>query len=78
LSISWPIRHILVEHIRQNWLGQESTSVIAVSNNWAIAWLNRHIMVENIRHNSFEQELTSIITVSNYWVISRHMLVEKH
>jgi hypothetical protein len=36
----------MVEHIRQNWLWQEPTSVIVVSNYWAISWISRHIMVE--------------------------------
>jgi hypothetical protein len=53
VAISWLIRHILVENIRQNWLRQESTSVIIVINYWAILWLTRHtcILVENIRQN---------------------------
>jgi hypothetical protein len=42
---------LLVENIRQNWLGQEPTSVITVSNYWTISWLIRHILVESIKQN---------------------------
>ena len=70
MSISWLTRPILVENIRQNWLGQESTSFITVSNSWAISWLTRHIMVEHSRQNWIGQESTSVITVSNNWAIA--------
>jgi hypothetical protein len=66
--------------LRQNWLGPEPTSVIAVSNYWTISWLTKDSLVENIRQNWLGQEPTSVITVSNYWAISwltRHSLVEK-
>ena len=69
----------MVENSRQNWLGQESTSVITVSNNWAIEWLTRPILVENIRQNWLGQASTSVITVSNNWAIAwltRHIMVE--
>ena len=36
-AISWLTRHILVGNITQNWLGPEPTSVITVSNYWAIS-----------------------------------------
>ena len=65
--------------LRQNWLGPEPTSVITVSNYWAISWLTRHSLVENIWQNWLWQEPTSVITVSNFWAISwltRHILVE--
>jgi hypothetical protein len=39
----------MVENIRENWLGQEPTSVITVSNYWDISWQIRHILVENNR-----------------------------
>jgi hypothetical protein len=56
-----------------------STSVIAITNYWAIAWLTRHSPVENIRQNGLGQESRSVIAVSNYLAISwliRHILVE--
>ena len=60
-------------------IGQEPTSVITVSNYWAISWLIRQILVENTRQDWLGQEQTSVLTVSNYWAISlltRHSLDE--
>ena len=60
-------------------IGQEPTSLIIVSNYWAISWLIRQILVEKPRQDWLGQEQTSVITVSNYWAISllaRHSLVE--
>jgi hypothetical protein len=48
--ISWLIWQILVENTRQDWLGQEQTSVLTVSNYWVISLLTRHSLVEHIRH----------------------------
>ena len=69
----------MVESIRQKWLGQEPTSIITVSNHWAISWLTRPILVENNRQNWLGQASTSVITVSNNWAIAwltRRIMVE--